>query len=210
MQKPDSLIFDMDGTLWDAVDSYVWIWNEGFRQLNLSKRFTREEMIGYMGKQPDELIAKCVEGEQNADIRKVYDTVFGLQQQTMPLLGGNLYQGVREGIEHLSKKYKLFLLSNCESYGARQFLEITKLGPLFTDSLTFGETRLPKALNMQLLKTRHQLQNPVYIGDTDSDRIQTEMAGLPFVYVNYGFGKAQKADLEFHDFPSLSEHFLSL
>ena len=23
----DGLIFDMDGTLWDAVDSYVKIWN---------------------------------------------------------------------------------------------------------------------------------------------------------------------------------------
>ena len=26
-EKFDSLIFDMDGTLWDAVDSYCEIWN---------------------------------------------------------------------------------------------------------------------------------------------------------------------------------------
>lgn len=211
MQKPDSLIFDMDGTLWDAVDSYVWIWNEGFRQLNLSKRFTREEMITYMGKQPDELIAECVKGEPNpVDIPTVYKTVFGLQERTMPLLGGTLYEGVRHGIELLSQKYKIFVLSNCESYGARQFLEYSKLNEFITDSLTFGETRLPKALNMELLKSRHQLEAPVYIGDTESDRVQTEIAGLPFVYVNYGFGKAHKSDLEFSDFKTLTDHFLSL
>lgn len=211
MQKPDSLIFDMDGTLWDAVDSYVWIWNEAFRQLNLSKSFTREEMLAHMGKQTDVLIAECVEGEPNpVDIPTVYNAVFGLQERTMPLLGGKLYEGVRQGLELLSKEYKIFVLSNCESFGARQFLEYTKLDEFITDSLTFGETRLPKALNMELLKNRHQLQNPVYIGDTDSDRVQTEMAGLPFVYVNYGFGQAQRSDLEFSDFKSLTEHFLNL
>ena len=26
-RKYDSLLFDMDGTLWDAVDSYCAIWN---------------------------------------------------------------------------------------------------------------------------------------------------------------------------------------
>lgn len=211
MQKPDSLIFDMDGTLWDAVDSYVWIWNEGFRQLNLTKRFTREEMITYMGKQPDELIAECVKDEQcEVNIQQVYQTVFGLQQHTMPLLGGKLYEGVREGLETLSKEYKLFVLSNCESYGVHQFLEYTKLTHLMTDTITFGETRLPKALNLQLLKTRHRLENPVYIGDTDSDRLQTELAGIPFVYVNYGFGTAARSALEFSDFEELTSHFLSL
>ncbi|MEG1586436.1 MAG: HAD family hydrolase [Bacteroidales bacterium] len=210
MLKPDSLIFDMDGTLWDAVDSYVWIWNEGFRQLNLPKRFTREEMIGYMGKQPDELIAECLKDSPDVDITTVYKSVFGLQEKTMPLLGGNLYDGVREGLSLLSEKYQLFMLSNCESYGVRQFLEVTKLNHLFKDSLTFGETRLPKALNMQLLKTRHQLENPVYIGDTDSDRRQTEIAGFPFVFVTYGFGDTPNPDLKFDDFKSLTDHFLSL
>ncbi|MGL4291990.1 MAG: HAD family hydrolase [Bacteroidales bacterium] len=211
MQKPDSLIFDMDGTLWDAVDSYTWIWNEGFRQLNLSKRFTREQMITFMGKQPDELIAECLQDTpEQADIDQVYQAIFGLQEKTMPLLGGNLYEGVREGLEKLAKEYKLFVLSNCESYGIRQFLQFTRLDTYFTDTLSFGETRLPKALNMQLLMTRHGLSNPAYIGDTDSDRIQTETAGLPFIYVNYGFGKAQRSTKEFDNFPDLTEYFLNL
>lgn len=199
----------MDGTLWDAVDSYVWIWNESFRQLGLGKRFDRESLIGMMGQQPDEIIARCLDGEpKQVDLQTVYRTVFGLQEKVMPLLGGKLYEGVREGLERLATRYKLLVLSNCESYGARQFIEFHHLQPLITDSLTFGETRLPKALNMALLKERHDLKAPVYVGDTDSDRRQTEAAGLPFVFVSYGFGKAERFDLEVADFPSLTEYFM--
>ncbi|MEG1617019.1 MAG: HAD family hydrolase [Bacteroidales bacterium] len=210
INKPDALIFDMDGTLWDALDSYVWIWNEGFRQLNINRTFTREDLIGLMGKQPDEIIEKCIEGNEKANVTKVYEKVFGLQEKTMLLLGGKLYEGVREGIAALSEKYKLMLLSNCERYGINQFLEYTQLTPYFTDTLTFGETRLPKALNMQLLKARHQLKDPVYIGDTDSDRIQTEAAGLPFIFVEYGFGHTDKYDLKFNHFKDLTSYFLAL
>lgn len=210
MNKPDSLIFDMDGTLWDAVDSYVWIWNEGFRQLNIPKTFTRQEMTGMMGKQPNELIEQCLEGTKGIEIQLVYDTIFGLQEKVMPLLGGKLYDGVREGIEKLSEHYKLFMLSNCESSGIRQFLEYTKLAPYFIDSLNFGETKLPKALNMQLLISRHQLTTPVYVGDTESDRIQTEQAGLPFVFVNYGFGHTQHYNLQFENFRELTTYFIGL
>lgn len=207
-QTHDALIFDMDGTLWDAVDSYVWIWNEGFSQLGIDKTFTREELVGMMGEQPDIIIGRCIADQPDVDIQKVYDAVFGLQERTMPLLGGKLYEGVREGLEQLSGQYKLFVLSNCEHYAIRQFLEFTNLSSFFVDSISFGETRIPKALNMQLLKARHQLNNPVYIGDTDSDRKQSEAAGIPFIHVTYGFGQTEKFAAQFNDFTELTKHFL--
>jgi phosphoglycolate phosphatase len=37
MQKPDSLIFDMDGTLWDAVDTYAHSWNVVFTEMGIDK-----------------------------------------------------------------------------------------------------------------------------------------------------------------------------
>ncbi len=210
MQKPDAIIFDMDGTLWDALDSYVWIWNEGFRQLNIPKTFTREELIAQMGKQPDVLIAESIADCPGADHSQVYKTIFELQERTMPLLGGTLYDGVLEGIKALSEKYTLLLLSNCEHYATGQFLEYTGLKPYFTDALSFGDTRLPKALNLQLLKARHQLQNPVYVGDTQGDAQQTRQSGMPFVFVSYGFGQTSDYDLRFDDFKSLCDYFLSL
>ena len=210
MQKPDAIIFDMDGTLWDAVDSYVWIWNEGFRQLNIPKTFTREDLLGQMGKQPDVLIAESIADCPGLDHAVIYKTVFELQEKTMPLLGGKLYEGVLEGIKALSEKYTLLLLSNCEHYATGQFLEYTQLKPYFTDAICFGDTRLPKAMNLQLLKARHQLQNPIYVGDTEGDAEQTRQSGMPFVFASYGFGNTNDYDLCFDSFKSLSKHFLNL
>ena len=35
MTQFDSLIFDMDGTLWDAVDSYVAVWDATFAEFGM-------------------------------------------------------------------------------------------------------------------------------------------------------------------------------
>jgi phosphoglycolate phosphatase len=55
-------------------------------------------------------------------------------------------------------------------------------------------------VNIRELITRHGLQRPVYVGDTDSDRKQSELVPLPFIFVDYGFGKAQKFDLRVSSF----------
>ncbi len=40
MLKPDSLIFDMDGTLWDNVNSYEIVWNRALEILGYDTRVT--------------------------------------------------------------------------------------------------------------------------------------------------------------------------
>ena len=44
--RTDGLIFDMDGTLWDAVDTYARIWNEVFLRAGKEVHITRESLIG--------------------------------------------------------------------------------------------------------------------------------------------------------------------
>ena len=49
-----------------------------------------------------------------------------------------------------------------------------------------------KADNIKELVKRNGLKNPVYIGDTEGDRIACEEAGVPFVHAAYGFGDLQE------------------
>ena len=35
IENVDSLIFDMDGTLWDAMKSYAEVWNVAFKEYGL-------------------------------------------------------------------------------------------------------------------------------------------------------------------------------
>ena len=46
----DGIIFDMDGTLWDAVDSYCRIWNVTLGHYGVSEStISRDLLISMMG-----------------------------------------------------------------------------------------------------------------------------------------------------------------
>ncbi|MDE6120902.1 MAG: HAD hydrolase-like protein, partial [Muribaculaceae bacterium] len=50
MTQFDSYIFDMDGTLWDAVDSYCAIWNATIAQMGIDvPEVTRPKLESMMG-----------------------------------------------------------------------------------------------------------------------------------------------------------------
>ena len=53
----DGIIFDMDGTLWDAVDSYCRIWNVTLGHYGVSEStISRDLLISMMGKTIDVII----------------------------------------------------------------------------------------------------------------------------------------------------------
>src|ERR1700760_3660712 len=113
MQKPDSIIFDMDGTLWDAVDTYTESWNIVFKQLGIDKYITRDElasMVGWEGKKVWKAIMPDYDEEKQAYI---YGKVNELRKDLLPQRGGVLYDGVKQGLKELSGKYQLFIVSNC-------------------------------------------------------------------------------------------------
>ena len=126
----------------------------------------------------------------------------------MPLLGGNLYNGVFEGLDKLSQKYRLFILSNCSASGLKNFMDFTGTKDFITDTITFGETNKPKSVNMKYLIDKHNLKSPIYIGDTQGDCDETHKAVLPFGFVTYGFGECHNPDIVFDDFNKLVDYFL--
>ena len=58
----DALIFDMDGTLWDAVDSYCEVWNACFRKFGVERTVMRDELLKCMGL-PIDVIYKNITGD---------------------------------------------------------------------------------------------------------------------------------------------------
>ena len=161
--QTDALIFDMDGTLWDAVDTYAAIWNMAFKEIGSTTRIGRSELLAYMGTRIDKILAHFVPEPYT---QAFIEAINRLEVSELPRLGGTLYPGVTEGIAALARHYKLFILSNCDERELPIFVRYAGLTSYITDILSYGDTRLQKAENMQLLSQRHNLRHPIYVGDT--------------------------------------------
>ncbi|MBP3350138.1 MAG: HAD family hydrolase [Bacteroidaceae bacterium] len=206
-QDTDALIFDMDGTLWDAVDTYAEIWNMAFERENIERRITRADLLALIGTPIDDIMRHFVPAER---VEHLLKTIAELVVTELPRLGGKLYEGVQEGVAELSKHYKLFMLSNCDELELPIFVRYAGIESYITDTIAYGNTRLRKAENMRLLAEKYHLQHPVYVGDTDGDCREAHRAGVPFVWMSYGFGTTDNAQLQFDTFADMARHFVDM
>ena len=141
----DALIFDMDGTLWDATATYAEEWNETARRMGVPDfHITPEQLHQYMGLSIDKIfnaiLSKCT-----LDPVEFCRVVDGVEDEMLPVMGGIPYPGMVDGIRRLSSRYRLFMVSNCGAGGLKSFMRFNNLTDCFTDSLTFGETGWQKA-----------------------------------------------------------------
>ena len=210
-QKIDSLIFDMDGTLWDAVDSYAKIWNVSLDELGIKhKEVTRNDLLRLMGSYLDDILNCLLTGEEEKSVEKIdkkaiLELVMANETAMMPTLGGILYGNVKETIAELAKNHKLFMVSNCGPGGLENFVRYNRLEPYFIELLSHGGNGKSKTENIRLLVEKHGLSAPVYVGDTQSDCDSAHNAGVPMIWAAYGFGKVKDADAVINGFGEISE-----
>lgn len=189
---PDSILFDLDGTLWDATQAIADGWKIVLSEhpdVIPSEPITLECVRYYMGLTNEELGA-ILFPEFNPDGQmKMMRASCALENKVLGEKGGILYPNVLETLAVLSKKLPLFIVSNCQCGYIECFLHANGGAPYITDHLCSDETKLEKAENIRLLTERHGLKSPVMVGDTTSDSIAAEKAGIPFIYAKYGFGE---------------------
>lgn len=210
MQKPDALIFDMDGTLWDAVETYALSWNEFFKTNAIKAYLTKADLDAYMGLEQDAYL-EAVLPQFTADKRtEIYKHVIQLQYALIDKVGGILYEGVLDGIKELSKTYKLFIVSNCPELTIKHFMKWAGIENFITDTLAHGQNFKPKNENISYLIKKHALKNPVYIGDTNSDSVESAIANIPFIFMEYGLGNTTSYHKKFASFIEFSQYYKTL
>lgn len=188
--KAESLIFDIDGTLWDSralvAEGYnIQLRREGLERLSV----TAEDFLPLFGKVMTE-IADVIFAELPPEQRyplmdRCMDTENRYLHENPCKIG---YPGIRETLEALAKSHRLFIVSNSQQGYPELCIEKLGLSPYISGHLCFGDTGTEKGETIRRLMEKHHITSAVYIGDTQGDLDAARQAGIPFVLAAYGFG----------------------
>jgi phosphoglycolate phosphatase len=205
MRPIDSIVFDLDGTLWDTCAACVVAWNRVLARHGIDFRpITEEDIRGVMGKSHEQCIRDVFVGVPEAHIRTLIAETQVEDNRAAAELGGVLYPHVADGVRRLAARYPLFIVSNCQRGYIETFHQWSGLGACFRDFECWGNTGLTKAANLRLLIERNRLRHPCFVGDTVGDQAAARECGVPFLYVDYGFGQCPSADRRFTSFAELT------
>ena len=186
----ESLILDIDGTLWDsrglvAEGFNLQLTEEGYAHLCV----TVDDLTPLFGKVmqdlADTLLVTLPKEER-------YDLMIRCMEREHEYLAQNPcnigYPKIRETMEELAKHYRLFIVSNSQSGYPQMCMEKLGLTPYIEGHLCFGDTGTTKGKTIRTLMENHNIGSCVYVGDTQGDYEATLEAGIPFIWASYGFG----------------------
>ena len=192
----ESLIFDIDGTLWDSralvAEGYnIQLRREGLDRLCVDAEILRPLFGKVMTEIADvlfpdfplperyELMDRCMKTEN--DYLFASDCRIG-------------YPGVKETLAELAKRHRIFIVSNSQRGYPELCIEKLGLEDSVLGHMCFGDTGTSKGKTIRTLMARHGIENAVYIGDTQGDLEACREAGIPFIFCAYGLGSAESWD----------------
>lgn len=195
----DSILFDLDGTLWDSNDAAVAVFGETCG--NVSRK-----MLQSLQGLPCSVIMEKLFPDMNMQERKEKEYMFYQRfHEHLRKYPAVLYPGVINTLEQLSQQYSLFIVSNSQSGYIDTFVEINGLEKIIRGYLSFGDTGKNKADNIRQIISTYSLERPIYVGDIQSDADAAHQAGIPIVYAAYGFGEICDAEYMIRDISELEK-----
>ncbi|WP_187262930.1 HAD family hydrolase [Pontibacter beigongshangensis] len=209
LKNTDSIIFDLDGTLWDATATVAKAWQAAVNRVDyVQDEVTQQKVQSITGMTYDAIYEKLypyLSTEQRNELKALCAKE---ELEHMNRYGGNLYKGLENTLRALKEKYRLFIVSNCQVGYIETFLAHSKLHDVVEDHQCYGTRSLPKAENIKEVIKRNNLAHPVYVGDTIGDYEASKGAGVPFIYASYGFGEVPGYDARIDSLPDLKKLFL--
>ena len=189
-----AIIFDLDGTLWDATEQMLPAWNRVLKRYTSRQPMTLEEVRSYMGKTVEEIAAAALPTVPEEQRVAIFNQCCIEELPWLTEHPGTIYPQVPQVLRQLAQNHPLYIVSNCQDGYIQTFLQVSGLGDCFVDFTCSGMTGLGKGSNIRLLMEKHQITRAVYVGDTQGDYNACQKAQVPFIHASYGMGTVEQPD----------------
>ena len=188
--KYESLIFDIDGTLWDSRALVAEGYNIQLHREGLDHLFvTAEDLKPLFGKVMTEIADALFESLPREERYPLLERCMETENRHIQEDPCNIgYPGVKETLEKLAENHRLFIVSNSQCGYPELCIRKLGLEKLIRGHLCFGDTGTTKGQTILRLMREHGIESAAYIGDTQGDLDACEEAGIPFIFAAYGFG----------------------
>lgn len=204
----DGIIFDVDGTLWNSTDAVAKAWTKAIQENSDLDLIVDAPLLNRIfGKTMDEICDIVFPMLPLKERTHLGDLCFEYENQLLAKEPCPVFDGVVETFQKLSKKHKLFIVSNCACGYIEVMLSTSGLDKYVTDTLCFGQTNTSKGKTIRTLMERNNLKDVVYVGDTQGDADACKEADVPFIFAEYGFGNVPDAKTRIKDITDLTALF---
>jgi len=185
----DSIIFDLDGTLWDSTVNVAKAWQQAKQELDFVKDDVTPEIVQSIAGMAYDAIFDKLAPYLSTEKRSEFKALSARYEiDILKTEGGELYPELISTLNYLKTKYKLFVVSNCQCGYIETFLNLNNLNDIFLGHQCYGTKNQPKFQNIIDVVQDFELTNPVYVGDTQGDYDSATKAGVPIIFAAYGFG----------------------
>ena len=112
--KYDGILFDLDGTLWNATKSIWESWKLALKDVpDVERPPTVQELEGVMGMTPETLMKTLYPYLPKERGLELFERCCEVENEYLRKNGGVLYKGLEEMLRTLSEIVPLFIVSNC-------------------------------------------------------------------------------------------------
>lgn len=190
MNKIDTVVFDLDGTLLNTLEDLADSVNYAMKQHGLPEH-TIEEVRAYVGNGVAKLIERSIpQGIDNPHYEQILDTfkkhyALHCEDKTRP------YEGIMELLAQLKQQnFRMAIVSN-KFDGAVKKLNERYFGQYISvaigESATVQKKPAPDTVYQALAELAADVSRAVYVGDSEVDRQTAANVPMTCVSVTWGF-----------------------
>lgn len=204
----DSIIFDVDGTLWDSTPVVAKAYNRVFEIEGEDVRVDADRLKTLFGKPMDIIFQQILPDKSPEYCHKLGTECEEYENELLANEKGYVYPLVRETVEKLAEKYRLFIVSNCQIGYIDLVMKACGIEDKIEGHLCYGQTLTSKGQTMLRVMREYGLKAPVYVGDIQGDADACAEAGIPIIWAKYGFGTVKEPAHTVEAFKDLADLLL--